>query len=104
MAKKRKRSKPIKSSKRAKAGKRSKASKKPRVATKTEVARKGYAVKTHEEFQELHNLATSARLSGVPIVACWFTDAGGTDKCIELPEDVCKSRGGQPDDPPCPNC
>jgi hypothetical protein len=104
MAKKRKDSKPVKRSKRAKASKRRGGSKKPRVSKKTEVLKKGKVVKTEQEFQELRGLAAKSKNEGVAIVACWFSDSGGTDKCIELPEDVCKNRGGTPDDPPCPNC
>ena len=64
----------------------------------------GKNIKTQAQFEEMHALGAQARVSGVAVVACWFTDSGGTDKCVELPADVCSSRGGRPEDPPCPNC
>jgi len=113
MPKKKKQSKPKKPN--TKKPKRDKPSKSKSGAKKRLVAKKpgvvvlakptmGKTVKTQAEFEEMHALGAQARVSGVAVVACWFTDSGGTDQCVELPADVCSTRGGRPEDPPCPNC
>lgn len=98
-----------KKSKRDKPSKSKSGAKKPLVGKKPGVVVQakptmGKTVKTQVEFEEMHALGAQARVSGVAVVACWFTDSGGTDKCVELPASVCSDRGGRAEDPPCPNC
>ncbi len=78
-------------------------SRKPRTAAKDKLKKARFKMKDHSELRELMALSIQPETQRSEIGACWFTDSGGADQCVQLPEDVCKSRGGVWTPGPCPN-
>ena len=62
-----------------------------------------FSLKTPAEFQEMLALSTKLESEGAQVGACWFSDSGGTDQCVPLTEEECRSRGGTWTPGPCPN-
>jgi len=77
-------------------------SRKPRKA-KNRVTKASFEVKDQHEIRNLTATSNQIENQKAEIGACWFTDSGGADQCVQLPEDVCKSRGGVWTPGPCPN-
>lgn len=77
--------------------------KKKRTATKIASPKTRFRLKSDSELLDLRALSAQASDQRAEIGACWFSDSGGADQCVQLPEDVCKSRGGVWTPGPCPN-
>jgi hypothetical protein len=55
------------------------------------------------EMEEVRALAAKATAERVQSTACFLSDTGGQQHCIDLPSDVCTRRGGISLPTPCPN-
>jgi hypothetical protein len=55
------------------------------------------------EVEEVRAIAAKAAASGIEATACFLSDTGGQQHCINLPSDVCTRRGGISLPTPCPN-
>jgi hypothetical protein len=55
------------------------------------------------EVEEVRELAAKAAAGGEESTACFLSDTGGQQHCINLPPNVCTRRGGISLPTPCPN-
>lgn len=55
------------------------------------------------EIERLKGLSANMATYGSQPTACWISDSGGQQHCMNLPPDVCAREGGISVPTPCPN-